>query len=88
MKKYCHIIACILIWNFCFGSINATTEDGQKVILHNDGTWKFENPAENAKFNLVEFKGARFESHEKNYAREENPNAHVTATGMPNSDTI
>ncbi len=60
-------------------AIDATTEDGKKVILHNDGTWKFENPAENAKFNLVEFKEARFESHEKNYAREENPNAHVRA---------
>ena len=62
-----------------FSAIEATTEDGKKVILHNNGTWKFENPAENAKFNLVEFKGARFESHEKNYAREENPNAHVRA---------
>ena len=80
MKKYCHIIVCILIWNFCFGSINATTEDGQKVILHNDGTWKFENPAENAKFNLVEFLGTKFESHDKHFGRDEKPyNSHVRA---------
>ena len=69
----------MLLLSISLAAIEATTEDGQKVILHNNGTWKFENPAENAKFNLVEFKEARFESHEKNYAREENPNAHIRA---------
>jgi len=77
--KYNFYIISIFFFSLILPAIDATTEDGKKVILHNDGTWKFENPAENAKFNLVEFKGARFESHEKNYAREENPNAHIRA---------
>ena len=62
MKNNYYIILKILLISTCFGAIDATTEDGQKVILHNDGTWKFENPAENAKFNLVEFLGTKFES--------------------------
>ena len=77
--KYNFYIISMFFFSLMLPAIDATTEDGKKVILHNDGTWKFENPAENAKFNLVEFKEARFESHEKNYAREENPNAHVRA---------
>ena len=75
--KYRLYILSILVLSISFCAIEATTEDGKKVILHNNGTWKFENPAENAKFNLVEFKKARFESHDKNYAREEIPDAHV-----------
>tara|TARA_B110000263_G_C15271536_1_gene493745 strand:+ start:381 stop:905 length:525 start_codon:yes stop_codon:yes gene_type:complete len=75
--KYNFYIISIIFLSVLLPEIEATTEDGKKVILHNNGIWKFENPAENAKFNLVEFKGARFESHEKNYAREENPDAHV-----------
>tara|TARA_A100001011_G_scaffold400667_2_gene517377 strand:- start:8137 stop:8637 length:501 start_codon:yes stop_codon:yes gene_type:complete len=68
----------MFVWNLFFPSIIATTEDGQKVVLHNDGTWKFENPAEVAKYNLVEFLGARFESHEKHFGRDEKPyNSHV-----------
>ena len=78
MNYNLHIIS-YLIFAFCLPAINATTEDGKKIILHNDGTWKFENPAENAKFNLVEFLGARFESHSKNYARDEIPESHVRA---------
>ena len=75
--KYRLYILSMLVLSISFCAIEATTEDGKKVILHNNGTWKFENPAENAKFNLVEFKKARFESHDKNYAREEIPDAHV-----------
>ena len=70
---YSIYIIIYFISSFCFSAIDATTEDGKKVILHNNGTWKFENPAENAKFNLVEFLGARFESHSKNFSREEIP---------------
>ncbi len=77
--KYNFYIISLFFLSILLPSIDATTEDGKKVILHNNGTWKFENPAENAKFNLVEFKEARFESHEKNFAREENPNAHIRA---------
>ena len=40
----------MLVLSISFCAIEATTEDGKKVILHNNGTWKFENPAENAKF--------------------------------------
>ena len=54
MKNKYYIILKILLFSICLAPIDATTEDGQKVILHNDGTWKFENPAENAKFNLIE----------------------------------
>ena len=78
MKHSYYIILHIFLFCFCFCAIEATTEDGKKVILHNDGTWKFENPAENAKFNLVEFVDTRFEKHEKHYGREEKPfDAHV-----------
>ena len=78
MENNYYIILKILFFSICFASIDATTEDGQKVILHNDGTWKFENPAENAKFNLIEFVDFRFEKHEKHYGREEKPfEAHV-----------
>ena len=67
-----------LLFTFSFGKLNATTEDGKKVILRNDGTWIFESPAENAKFNLVEFVDARFEKHDKHFGREKKPyNAHV-----------
>jgi len=76
---YSIYILIYFISSFCFSSIDATTEDGKKVILHNNGTWKFENPAENAKFNLVEFLGARFESHSKNFSREEIPESHIRA---------
>ena len=78
MKHNYYIILKILLLSICFGAIDATTEDGQKVILHNDGTWKFENPAENAKFNIVEFVDKRFEKHEKHYGRDQKPfEAHV-----------
>ena len=76
--KYTYYIILILCLSLSFSAIKATTEDGKKVILHNSGMWKFENPAENAKFNLVEFVNARFEKHEKHYGREEKPfEAHV-----------
>ena len=76
--KYNYYKILIICLSFSFSAIEATTEDGKKVILHNDGIWKFENPAENAKFNLVEFIDARFEKHEKHYGREEKPfEAHV-----------
>ena len=78
MKNKYYIILKILLFSICLAPIDATTEDGQKVILHNDGTWKFENPAENAKFNLIEFVDSHFEKHEKHYGREEKPyEAHV-----------
>ena len=67
-----------LLFSFSFAEIKAVTEDGKVVVLHNNGSWKFENPAEDAKFNLVEFIDARFEKHEKHFGREEKPfNAHV-----------
>ena len=76
--RYTNYIIPIIYLSLSFSAINGTTEDGKKVILHNDGTWKFENPAEDAKFNLVEFVDARFEAHERHYAREEKPfEAHV-----------
>ena len=76
--RYTNYIIPIIYLSLSFSAINGTTEDGQKVILHNDGTWKFENPAEQAKFNLVEFSDARFETHERHYGREEKPfEAHV-----------
>ena len=72
------IILIAILFSFSFSEIKAVTDDGKAVILHNNGTWKFENPAENAKFNLVEFIDARFEKHEKHFGREEKPyNAHV-----------
>ena len=72
------IILIAILFSFSFSEIKAVTDDGKVVILHNNGTWKFENPAENAKFNLVEFIDARFEKHEKHFGREEKPyNAHV-----------
>ena len=78
MKNKYYIILKILLFSICLAPIDATTEDGQKVILHNDGTWKFENPAENAKFNLIEFVDSHFEKHEKHYGRDEKPfEAHV-----------
>ena len=78
MKHIYYRILNIFLFSVCFCAIEATTEDGKKAILHNDGTWKFENPAENAKFNLVEFVDARFEKHDKHYGREEKPfDAHV-----------
>ena len=67
-----------ILFSISLAEIKAVTEDGKVVILHNNGYWKFENPAENAKFNLVEFIDARFEKHEKHFGREEKPfNAHV-----------
>ena len=75
--KYHYSIIYLACLSFSFSAIEATTEDGQIVILHNDGTWNFENPAEDAKFNLVEFIDARFEKHEKNFAREDIKDAHV-----------
>ena len=51
--KYHYSIIYLACLSFSFSAIEATTEDGQIVILHNDGTWNFENPAEDAKFNLV-----------------------------------
>tara|TARA_Y100001970_G_scaffold52077_1_gene65819 strand:+ start:707 stop:1237 length:531 start_codon:yes stop_codon:yes gene_type:complete len=78
MKNNYIIILITILLSLSFSEIKATTEDGKKVVLHNNGTWKFENPAENAKFNLVEFIDARFEKHEKHFGREEKPyNAHV-----------
>ena len=78
MKINYVIILITTYLSFLFSDINATTEDGEKIILFNNGTWQFENPAENAKFNLVEFVEARFEKHDKHYGREEKPyNAHV-----------
>ncbi len=76
-NNYIFLITMLLL-TFSFGKLSATTEDGKKVILRNDGTWIFESPAENAKFNLVEFVDARFEKHDKHFGREEKPyNAHV-----------
>ena len=76
-NNYIIILIAVLV-SFSFSEIKAVTEDGKVIILHNNGTWKFENPAENAKFNLVEFIDARFEKHEKHFGREEKPyNAHV-----------
>ena len=78
MKINYVIILITTYLSFLFSDINATTEDGKKIILFNNGTWQFENPAENAKFNLVEFVEARFEKHDKHYGREEKPyNAHI-----------
>ena len=78
MKNNYIIILITILFSLSFSEIKAITEDGKKVVLHNNGTWKFENPAENAKFNLVEFIDARFEKHEKHFGREEKPyNAHV-----------
>ena len=80
MKNNYTIILIAILFSFSFSDIGAVTEDGQKVILFNNRTWKFENPAEMAKFNLVEFVDARFEKHEKNFGREEKPfNAHIRA---------
>ena len=58
-----------LLFSFSFAEIKAVTEDGKVVVLHNNGSWKFENPAEDAKFNLVEFIDARFEKHEKHFGK-------------------
>ena len=60
-----YIFLITVFFSFSLGNLRATTEDGKKIILHNDGTWVFESPAENAKFNLVEFVEARFEKHDK-----------------------
>ena len=78
MKNNYILILITILLSLSFSEIKAITEDGKSVVLHNNGTWKFENPAENAKFNLVEFIDARFEKHEKHFGREEKPyNAHV-----------
>ena len=78
MENNYYIILKFLVLSICFAAVDATTEDGQKVILHNDGTWKFENPAESAKFNLIEFVDSHFEKHEKHYGRDSKPfEAHV-----------
>ena len=78
MNNNYYIFLITILFSFSFENLPATTEDGKKIILHNDGTWVFESPAENAKFNLVEFIEARFEKHDKHYGREEKPyNAHV-----------
>ena len=78
MNSHFIISLIILLFSISLAEIKAVTEDGKVVILHNNGSWKFENPAENAKFNLVEFIDARFEKHEKHFGREEKPfNAHV-----------
>ena len=37
----------------------------------------YANSRKQIRKNLVEFKKARFESHDKNYAREEIPDAHI-----------
>ena len=78
MNSHFIISLITLLFSISLAEIKAVTEDGKVVILHNNGSWKFENPAENAKFNLVEFIDARFEKHEKHFGREEKPfNAHV-----------
>ena len=78
MNNIYHILIISSLFAFSLTNIKATTEDGQKIILHNDGRWTFENPAEEARFNLVEFVESRFEKHDKHYGREERPyNDHV-----------
>ena len=78
MNSHFIISLITILFSISLAEIKAVTEDGKVVILHNNGSWKFENPAENAKFNLVEFIDARFEKHEKHFGREEKPfNAHV-----------
>jgi len=41
MKKIAFLIL-VLITQFSIGQIKATTEDGKKVVLSEDGTWKYE----------------------------------------------
>ena len=48
--KYYYSIIYLICLSFSFSAIEAPTEDGQKIILHNNGTWNYENPAEEAKF--------------------------------------
>lgn len=44
MKKITLIFACLLITSISFGqTIIAKTEDGKRVILNDDKTWKYEN---------------------------------------------
>lgn len=47
MKKLFLLSTLCLLSVVCFSQIEATTKDGKKVILNNDGTWKYLDKPEN-----------------------------------------
>ena len=50
MRKTILILTVLVISTFSlFAQIEATTKDGKKVILNEDGTWKYENTVQSEK---------------------------------------